>query len=409
MASADYWRFYPLAAFALFLSSFLIFTPGIISPDYMDQWQQVLRDKYNSWHPPIMAWTWHWLYHNIWLNMAVMHLFYLLLFWSGAYVMGLTLKPVSVWLGFGCIGLWFTPPVMEMTATSWKDTGMAYSWFLASALMLHYSWGRKQPGVIALLVIGAMLFYGTAVRYDAVAGLLPLCYWLTVCIRGRQDRWRTNTLITIAIFCGLVAASLAFNKAATGDLVRTHRDTKQTNILDHLMVVELWKVAKPPYVLKDSNITPAEAFMNMLMQQPGDYLGYRWEKFAGFLNIENLKSCTENTLDISVSDSSSLRALSIHYLRSMDRTLWFNGLMWLVMVTGACVFSLLLYRRYREEVLPALVMNLSGWLYFLSHYFTAYGCSFRYIYWPVLACAYSLLIVTAVIIKNRNAHPQALP
>src|SRR5262245_35375125 len=83
--------------------------PGLMSPDSWDQLGQARTQVYRPWHPPLMAWTWHW-FDLVLPGPGAMMVFGCAMLWGGlAVIAAVTIRRTP----FGglalLIGVW--PPV----------------------------------------------------------------------------------------------------------------------------------------------------------------------------------------------------------------------------------------------------------------------------------------------------------
>lgn len=134
----------------------LIFYPGILSSDSLDQISQAVNSSYVSWHPPIMAIVMHYLYLP--LGLGGIFCLHQMLYWlSWAFFWDFVFGKKKVRYLF--IG--FFTPLFLISLTVWKDTGTLVSLFAATVLLAIYFRNRKS---ILLLPIILLLFYAFNVR-----------------------------------------------------------------------------------------------------------------------------------------------------------------------------------------------------------------------------------------------------
>lgn len=404
----------------LFACNFLLFYPGMVTEDSFIQWRQAVTGLYTDEQTPIMSWWWWLLTRYVWPNHANLLAFHLLMFWAGMVALGGLFGPRALLWRYGSLGLWFLPPVMAMTGMLWKDTGLACSWFLACMLMCRCSVHGRAPSTAMSGLIIALLFYGTAVRYNAVTGLLPLCGWYALCtgvrLRGMQLLRRT-----VLVFASIAAATLTFNLMMI--------DRYNVLMAGRTMYLDLAYINKFSDVkLKPENVwqTP-EAYAELMLFHPATYLSHRWMLFSQLLRMDYPYACIpyywnrDNAkCDIALHDykigstgfcvptiEGTPRALLRDYLNAHADTPWFFGFTWLGLGALALALCLFLMRRYpaaRPLALPAALLNASSVMYFSAYFFFILSCDFRYVYWSVLATSCSLFMLVGLAGAAKSAH-----
>jgi hypothetical protein len=188
-------RFQRRSAIALLLAAgLLIFSywPGIMTWDPIEQYDQAVQNAYADWHPPIMAWIWHFLipiYPGTGPMFVLQSSFYLGgygLLTSWALKRG---QPASA-LAFAICAL--MPIPMALMGSVLKDCLMTGALLSAVALMLWQTESRNRLLPIASI---ALLLLATALRFNAFPAAAPL---IVASLPASWRRGRTR----------LVAASL---------------------------------------------------------------------------------------------------------------------------------------------------------------------------------------------------------
>jgi hypothetical protein len=391
---------------ALASVSFSILYPGMMSWDTVQQWNEVVTGAYSDKHPPVMAWWWGLLVAYVWNDPAVLLLFHLGMFWGGVYVLGQIFGRQSCLWSLSCLALWFVPPVMGMSVVLWKDTGLAFSWFLACALMGKYYQVQRKPGKAVAALILLLLFYGTAVRYNAIAGLFPLCVWFVMCLQQAGGRG-VPLLRSFLLFCGIALSVLCVSKALITQKVE--------QVVTLTMAVDLRAVAA--YSKKTENfsgMTPDEtmkAYLAMIMEHPDYFLHRRMVLFKRLLFAPREpfvwyftdSPCALGKEHFGLAmeafcrptEPESLRSRVPSYLRLFARTAMYQGITWLILSLALLGTGLYYLRRREQHRLmgQVVLLNASGLMYFGAQYFFVLTNDFRYIYWPILATTCSLFLL----------------
>lgn len=393
-------------ALALLAASFSLVSPGMMSWDSIEQWNEALHNDYTDKHPPVMAWWWGWLVRHVWDDSAVLLLFHLGLCWGGIVALGRIAAPARFW-PFICLGIWFVPPVMGMSVMLWKDTGMAFSWFLACALMGVYHYSGRRPGMAALALVVALLFYGTAVRYNAFTGLWPLCLWLVLCLRKEGQGWRVLLKRSLLLFAGIAASVVAFNEL----VISRHGDqVLLLTMMDDIDAVSHY-TTQP---VKPSALTPeltVRAYLSLLAEHPWYYLDrrgvvfseilfrprepYVWYKTDSPCMIGKTRFGIDMEGKCRPTGKGTMRAKIPAYLHAFAKTPLYRGITWLSL--SLALFAAGLYCWWRLGDPPRLVMqvvllNASSLMYMLPEFFCAPSGDFRYTYWTVMASVCSLFL-----------------
>ena len=174
-----------------FTLSMLTYYPG---KPVMLMLHEARTGVYTDWHPPIMAATIRCLFQicpNELLGLGTLYVVVNVLFWSGFLLVLLSGKPF--WANKKTKKNWMVVVTLLLLLAIWIDILVVVSPFLskdftqlaclllATGMLLNLSRKpicRMLVGVFILL----LLFYGTMLRYNAVLGLLPMLYWLSLAI-----------------------------------------------------------------------------------------------------------------------------------------------------------------------------------------------------------------------------------
>lgn len=205
LRSQAYWAKYTLPCFAVWFAYWLAFFPGLMSPDSLDSWRQIvglqhLNDDHPAFHTFLL-----WLVTRIWFSPAAFTLIQVgamsgLIGWELAYFAHLGVPHIILW---GICSLFALSPVMgTMTITLWKDIpyGMSVLWLtllLVKIVVSRGEWLRSSRWHIMLL--GAALTFVALFRHNGIFVSLG-----TVAILGVVYRryWR-EILITCCLVVGI--------------------------------------------------------------------------------------------------------------------------------------------------------------------------------------------------------------
>jgi hypothetical protein len=203
--------------------------PGIMIDDARWQYQQVVDNAYEDWHPPLMAWIWRRLV-SLQPGPAPMLILQLLLYWAGfvliawwAYRRGHPRLAVAL----ACAG-WLPAP-LALSGTVTKDALMAGFLLCATGMLLWRDLVRLPRPRIAL-TFGTLLtlVVASAIRLNAVFACLPLAL---VALPRSFTRTKFRFVVTS------LAAAATF--LATGPVFAALLHAEKTDVELSLMIFDL--------------------------------------------------------------------------------------------------------------------------------------------------------------------------
>lgn len=194
--------------------------PGIMIDDARWQYQQVVDNAYEDWHPPLMAWVWRQLTF-IASGPASMLVLQLLLYWSGfALIATAALKRGYRLLAFALIFAGFLPATLALTGTVIKDALMDGILLVVAGMTL---WRPlvPRPAVRTGLALGAiaLLLLASALRFNAFFASVPLA--LVVLPKRLTSTWPRlllSAMVAAAAFLAIGPAISALLQAEDTDV-----------------------------------------------------------------------------------------------------------------------------------------------------------------------------------------------
>ncbi len=133
----------------------------------------------------------------------------------------------------------------------------------------------------------------------------------------------------------------------------------------------------------------------VIFEHLGLYLRYKFEAFRYLLGFYTDCPCwiydlgiPATALEISL-PANKWRDAIMNILSKIRFTFVFRA--WLYLGLG--LFLLCLAMRFRQNMIPTLVLFASGWIYIIPYYFIGLSCDFRYVWWLVLATLLMLLFI----------------
>lgn len=157
-----------------------IFFPGFMSSDTISQLMQTKGGvEINNLHPVTMVFVWKLLIATTG-SMAAMLLFQLALLWASVFFLALYIlrRHNNVLVSLMTVCAPFLPFVLNISGVIWKDNQMAFSYLLATVIVLWLYWKNahwKRAWRVALLLFALLLIaYGTSVRHNAFPAAVPM-------------------------------------------------------------------------------------------------------------------------------------------------------------------------------------------------------------------------------------------
>jgi hypothetical protein len=239
----QFFLFFCVFGFAI---NYIAYFPGFLSIDSIYQYGQVIMGKYDDWHPPIMAFFWHFL-DKVYAGPALMLLFQLFCLWASGYLLLKTFDN-RLWRIL-VILLLFAPFVQNFAGYVIKDNEMALSWLLAFAIMFRALNGQRKMNGFEAFFSFLLLAYGTWVRSNALPGLLPLGFlWVSVLFNSQ------GTLKKIALTAGMSVFILGCQLFVNNVLIKPEKKYP----VNKLFLQDLTGI----YVKTGVNVFPAALYNN---------------------------------------------------------------------------------------------------------------------------------------------------
>jgi hypothetical protein len=435
----------------------LAYYPGLMSADSIVQLAIARNANYGEWHPPIMSLVWRYLDHLI-PGPFPMMLFHNLMFWSGLALLNHTLFR-SMWAKiFGVLVFGLYPAYLALLGTVWKDVGMGCSYVLFVALTLR---GREKGAPWDFVGALMCLFYGTAVRHNALSALFPLLFWWAWCLPKRINRFSASPYSLLQRIGVAVSIALVFNLSfIVGDKVLQNTLVVKKNtyyINPNLQAVLLFdlsaisvrtgKITMPPFELASrpnltlndirdryfpSSVNPllsltftadnsphfqftndaTEAselkslWFQTMINNPRAYLSHRWHVFKSLIGLTGDPVCypyhggvDPNSLGVSF-HAGRVNHWVTKILARVNNTLMFRGWFYVAVIP---VIILLVVGLGRSEKVAIICLGASGLLYLGPYFFIAGSCDFRYYWWTVVAVG----LMVMFLLSSRPVFPRA--
>ncbi|MER7478761.1 hypothetical protein ABTX60_14045 [Streptomyces sp. NPDC126510] len=411
------------------LATILVFAPGYLSPDSLDQLRQAEGKKpLTDWHPPVLSLVWRALI-AVTGSIASLLVVQCLVFWAALWVLARCVWRLTASRGgsLAVLGLGLLPYVLTFAGVVWKDVHTAFALLAACAVAFTGLLLRDRdprPAVRwGLLWLGVLfLAYAMLVRKNAFLAAIPLFVMLVLALWGAPGR-RTWVTCTAALAAGLVVP------AAAVSLFAAPLQTKQgaqimLDDLVHVLTVDELRSADVSPALRDRLVASARECERVgalsdsywaCYRRPADglrgdsgeitslwlremsghvpqYLQYRLLLFTTLLfetDYPYKAGVSRNDLGVEVAHP-RLRDMLGTYVKGTAQDLpWlFRGWFWLAV-------ALVLTLRPGKGVfaMPVRALGVSSAAYVLGYLPIMPATDYRYVYWPAIAGSLGLLLL----------------
>lgn len=191
----------------LFLGYLCFFWPGILSPDSLNQYHQVIHESFSDHHPPVMAIVWVVL-NKIYPGPGLVFLLHSILFWLSVYVFGTAWRTERPSLAWGYVVIALIPSVFLFSPMVWKDVGFTFTYLLCAAILTKKTVQQQKLSWVEICSILSLLFYGTAVKFQGQYVLWLMLMWFFSVQFGFRGK--------IKILAATVVAALALVMTING-------------------------------------------------------------------------------------------------------------------------------------------------------------------------------------------------
>lgn len=432
------------------------FYPGVYTVDAMGQMKEALTGRYADAHPPMMAWIWSGLI-ALTGRMESMFVFHSLLMAAGGLCWVLVFARAGApRCGLVVPLLLISPVVANFSGVVWKDVGFASATLLASALAVLATTTTRGRGV---LVGAALLLsiYAIGVRWNGALALVPV-FFACVISYGRRwpVSMKIGGALAVAVLVwGAVVVTTtkvinperrnyaqfvqAFDLIGVSILSRrsdlyppalearfANRRAELERVYDRAITVDgslnrflekrddgwsliPWVVGDPRYARELQH-----AWFEAMVREPWAYLKHRATMFGMLMSWgtywteqpqpadvrANLMKATG--IDPALASFAAMRPpgasigeLLIEKTRVGPSLRWlYRGWLWLLVATLSFVAGCLLVKNPVLR-LASLVLTSSALLYLAPYTLLTPASDFRYLYWTVIATAFSMALVLA--------------
>ncbi len=188
----------------LFIGSILCLWPGVMSLDASGQYVAAKNGTYSDHHPPLMSFLWRYLDY-IYSGPAPMFMFHLIMLYATAAIFLYIFRRSTFKWWYAIYAV--LPNIVAYTALIVKDTGFTFCYLLAAALITLLSVNNVQRyRSLVLAIVCALLFYGTAVKFQAKFLLIFFTIGVSYCAFNYQLHRKAiigGVVLFVAIMWGI--------------------------------------------------------------------------------------------------------------------------------------------------------------------------------------------------------------
>ncbi len=416
----------------------ILYYPGLFSWDSVAQFEEAQSGYYSDGHPPMMALVW-----GI-TDLLIPGPFGMLLLNTSMLWLGLFFIAGSLPAGLGktrfllpLSGL--IPPVLGIAGMIWKDIALGSSFLFAVGLIcraqqLSPASPVKRWGMLAIALVA--IFYGSAVRHNALPAVLPLlAFWGFVVAQWARRPLR-KLVLGLAAVAGASALAAA-NQFMTYEVLEAQRNYfYQFILLDdlgHLSVQRDLDLVPPAFrrsgytrdrlIRADANVmmldqfifgqespyTPTRdqaqlrelrtAWQGAVWRSPIAWLDHRLVRFDSLMGFGR-GPCYGTALESAETSGpygftgNRLTLLLAPALGWFETNTWlYKGWLWLLIDVGLIGRAIIGNRRGRPSLALPLVLASSSILYLASYLLVTVSCDFRYLWWSVLSTTVACFVV----------------
>lgn len=422
-----------------FCISFYVFSPGFMSLDSLDQYEQALTHKYSDWHPIIMALVWS-LLLKVYDGPHLMLALQLAMFFTAMTIIARTIK--GRWGIVLIILMPSAPFIHNFLGYVIKDVQMATCGLLAFAILARAVLHERPLGVIEKTVSWVLITYCILIRLDSFLAFLPfIVFWAWSILRIKKPL--SITLVTVmSLFCiGLISMTISSilkpektypsRKLFIHDLAGIYKETGvnvfpsdifeevkgfDTNYLSknyHTATYDMiwWNndnvlMIPPPKAKFVNNLK--EAWENAIKAYTGIYLHQRFEGFLYHLRIKKRSDdffyyhpwVQDNEYGIALKHTRP-HYLFIEWMEINKGMFYFLPWFWLLLNFLLIIPTFIIADKKLKYL--TLVLLTSSLLYRLPQFFVFQtDTDFRYFYWTCISCTLSAYLILRGIRQGRS-------
>ncbi len=404
---SPYWIFLAVAVIES-----AVFWPGILRPDSMGQMSLAMGNftAGSDHHPPIMAILWHYAALII-PGSGGMLIVHEIIFWTGIFFFYRALKHPAA-RAVLIISV-FLPQLFVLRPFILKDIGFAVCYVCAAGILTYINVQRRSLRLMESIPILILLFYGSAVKFQAIYVASPFLLWMVSLCPGMKKTAKKIIYATVAHFIFYTAVNV-FNHHTSSpshswQYVKLY-DLAGISLYEGRTIFPEFALNPDTYSFKrlqelysplrvDEMAFPEDAILKRgttaeqrenlqvfwfmaVAQHPLAYLHHRWGVFKKQLTLSPLKAPSEIKSNLNESPSAFIqigywleRWQIMDFCKTITSFAPFLGLMFFYILMGA---------RGKTSLHNVLfMMNFSGLTLVMVLFALSMAAEFRYLYFSM--------------------------
>lgn len=438
--------------FSLLIALFgiILFYPGSMTGDSIDQWRQVLEPKtIGNWFPPTMVYLWSAVNRLSFGPQGILILHYLTYSLSIFFLGRTFFSNQRHQIYYLLIGIF--PATFLITGIIWKDVSMLVSIIMAISLLFLY---EKNKNILLLFVSLIFFFYGLSVRHNAIFCSLPFfLYLFSITIRFVSFYRVASSIMLTLIITFILHLFIGYIST-----YKIHPAFRYYNIENSIFIWDLWGMSVrldeniiPDYVFQDEhkdlsvdfltkNYKPhsntviwlheylnkdwrrknfpdkqfKKDFIEAIWTYPNTYLKTRLDIMPYMLGIKKTSVYMPYLFHIQKFDeshylykySSKLKTNNFWFKKQINKfanflykkTIIFD--VWPYLTIGILQFFYFMYdRRFKHSKRAILVLSV-GFIYWLPYFFITTSSEFRYSVLTIFCTLITLPLFLSALLKK---------
>lgn len=444
----DKWYIGYLISICGFVLMLWAFYPGMMSPDSIAALTAGREGTFADINAPLMSALWAALDRLV-AGPGAMFVLQTAVFWGACALFWKTAHRESFGLGLALVLFAFLPHILSQTVVIWKDIALGGSLFFAAAL-LYYA--KKTGSKAAVLISPVFLFYAYAARLNALPAVLPLAIWsafvfLKVFETGKSRVFAGMAGITYFVLLtagvygvtygltggktaypfqqvylyDLAALSLAKGQPLYPEYIRTDEKFSLGRVAERynersaadLIYPDVPRTGDLPVLRLTEDGAEVEqlkgAWVDAVKDDPASYLKHRARVFAQLTGLGRAVTAPYWEQGFSSSppefrtEGNTGTAVMMKYFgafrRPVPQTFFFRAFIWMVL----CGFFL--YKAVRRRLAGdwdlVFVLSVSALLFIFAYFPTTPSTEFRYLFWPAIASALTVIFGVHLLWRER--------
>ncbi len=433
-----------IAAGAILLAVY----PGFMSFDSVLELHEARTAVTGGDYPPFVSYVWR-VFDAVWPGPSLMLFVQNFLLIASYATIGRLLGFRSALILVGVVIFCLAPPILGPMLVVWKDVAVSACLCAATACILA---ARRASNPRLTIAAGIMLiFFGAALRMNAITAVLPLVIWLwregSISKRGRVNALAASaaTFVGIALVVSAVngyrfpsltrfppplglkrvmvhdmaamtalagknvmpAAGQEPTRADAVEYFKRIYDPRHTNIVTaNDREGRLWAVLDLPDAVVYS------AFLSAVRSAPGAYIAHRIAVFRELVGLTRGPTFMATHAGVDANNegvSYHPTGVSEAVLDYIEMTRWaFFGKPWFYYLLGTMALAIAIVRRGKISVAAAASVYTSGVLYLLPFFFITPAADVRYNHWPIV-CMFVVVAAACRPAVRRTTTARAEP